>query len=65
MGWVAFQNPDVSALLGISYEEEFFGQTMVFDIRYLYDLTDDFTNFGIRDLSLRHRNILISVGVEF
>lgn len=64
-GWLEFQNPDVSALLGFCYEEKVMGQKIIIDLRYLYDFTDDFSNLGIEGATLRHRNLLISIGVEF
>ena len=64
-GWKDFQKPDVSGVLGFSYEEKILGQNAIFDIRYLFDFNDDYSNFGIEDATLRHRNLLISIGLEF
>ena len=64
-GWKEFQKPDVSGVLGFSYEEKLLGQNAIFDIRYLFDFNNDYSNFGVEDATLRHRNLLISVGLEF
>lgn len=56
---------DISGLVGFSLSENFLNQKFVFDIRYLHDFNNGFYNRIIDKPIIRHRNWLITIGMEF
>lgn len=64
-GWYEKGKLDVSSVLGLSYEKIFLSKKFIFDIRYLYDLTDGIQNKNIEQPVFRNRNWLFTLGIEF